>query len=407
MKAHRNRENGDRKIKLPPLKQWTKETLTRRDWDFTAFCDALKLAAPQLSELESLGLIHRAFIWEIDRELGSGNGPFDLEKELARPSLRQSDPRERQILLQRDDGATDAVAIEPPLWLLKQPRMNPLKSQEVCIRGISAFVEKLRQQSSPLTRFLMGEFSEATRKRILAIPPPQMGRSSGGDEVIRLSGPLQAEINRIIRKGSIYTKDRFKGVSLSAETKSLLDSEPTGEELIRLNRLLLEDAFPLDIPKGSRQLRPLNEWHLGELRDYLASDTFSASRASNDICALEIPWTEDEDEVVEAFRLWLQEHRGRHVGQAGRKHEWRTWFKKLAIYRLSVAGHTRPETLSRLKEFLRKFHYKPSSPANFIHDKEFISEEIERRFKTLVHSAKEFGERVSGRNDWRGHFLKQ
>lgn len=268
MKAGRREAVSDKQrptprwaAELPPLKKWTKKTLNQSDWDFTDFCDALEQATSQLPENESSALVYRAFTWEIERELGSGNGQFDLEKELARPSMPALDSGGCQIVLQRDSGPTFAVSIEPPLWLLKQPRMNPSKPQEILISGLSSFVEKLRQQASPLTRFLMGEFAEATRTRILAISPPIMGRRGGSDEVVKVYGPLQSEINRIIRNGSIFTKDRFVGVSLSAETKALLTANPTGEEMIRLNRLLLEDAFPIDIPKGPRQFRPLNEWH--------------------------------------------------------------------------------------------------------------------------------------------------
>ena len=387
-------------VKLPRLRKWTKETLTQRDWDFTTFCDALEFATSQLPEIESLALVYRAFTWEIERELGSGNGPFDLEKELARPSMRQSSQRECEVVLQRDSGPTIAVAIEPPLWLLKQPRMNPSKPQDVCIRGVSAFVEKLRQQALPAARFLMSKFSEPIRQQVLEIRPRVMGSSGGSDELIRLHGPLQNEINRIIRSGSIYAKDRFKGVSLSAETRSVLKSTPSGEELIRLNRLLLEDAFPDDIPKGPRQLRPLNEWHLGELRDYLGPDTISASRASNDICALEIPWTEDEDKVVEAFRLWLQEHRGRHVGEegAGRKREWRWQFTNLAVYRLAAAGYERTKLLKKVGSM---------SASSYNRAMPFIAQEIRTRFGNMQSSAKSLAEQSPDLADWRRHFLKQ
>ncbi len=79
----------------------------------------------QLPESESRALIYRAFTWEIERELGSGNGAFDLEGELAKPPMRGFDS-ERQMVLQRQSGVT-VVEIEPPLWHLRHgERKQPL-----------------------------------------------------------------------------------------------------------------------------------------------------------------------------------------------------------------------------------------------------------------------------------------
>lgn len=49
--------------------------------------------------------------------------------------------------------------------------------------------------------------------------------------------------DEIILGPSIYEEKRFGGVELAQETRDLLDSKPEGEELARLNRLLLDDAL--------------------------------------------------------------------------------------------------------------------------------------------------------------------
>jgi len=55
-------------------------------------------------------------------------------------------------------------------------------------------------------------------------------------------------LNRVLRSGaSIYAADRFAGVGLSGETERLRGQDPAGADLIRLNRLLLEDAYPDEI----------------------------------------------------------------------------------------------------------------------------------------------------------------
>jgi hypothetical protein len=141
--------------------------------------------------------------------------------------------------------------------------------------------------------------------------------------------------------------------------------------------------------------QPLTEWHLGHLARHVTADTVEASRGNNDVCALEIPWTEDEEDVVEAFRKWLQEHRGgASHAKPGRKHEWRTWFLNLAIYRLSASGFTRPQALKLLRNV-------SMSPQNFARAKRMIRCKIAWRFASMITAAKH-----DGSGDWTGHYIK-
>lgn len=63
-----------------------------------------------------------------------------------------------------------------------------------------------------------------------------------------------AELNLLIQdETSFYSKDRFSGVTLGKDTQNLIDQIPSGELLVKLNRLLLRDAFTgviADIPKN-------------------------------------------------------------------------------------------------------------------------------------------------------------
>jgi hypothetical protein len=53
---------------------------------------------------------------------------------------------------------------------------------------------------------------------------------------------LVTNFNRIIRGPCIYEKERFRDVVLSPQTKNLLKQNPQGDDLIRLNWMLLADA---------------------------------------------------------------------------------------------------------------------------------------------------------------------
>ena len=67
---------------MEKLKKWPKKDLCKEDWDFSGFAKLPKTT------------INRIFLWELDRELGSGQGPFLSKKEnrdyLAK--ARKSDP---------------------------------------------------------------------------------------------------------------------------------------------------------------------------------------------------------------------------------------------------------------------------------------------------------------------------
>lgn len=269
------------KVKPPPLKSWTKTSLTERDWNFLGFYAELDRAVSMLPDAKAPFLVARAFDWELDRELGSGNEPFNLAREFEHEPA--DDPRQGQILIMRRDHPTIAVAIpEPPPWLLWPELRN----------------------------------------------------------------------------------DR------------------------------------------------INEWPVAELAWYLPPDASLVSRGSNDICALEIPWTVNEEDVVEAFRAWLRWHRGKHTEKAGRnagrKHEWRTWFRDLALYRLAEAGYTRKEVLKMLAEASKKSTPQELSPQNFARAKRLIREKANRRFRTMLYRAKSMEKDHPGMGfgNWRRWFVK-
>jgi hypothetical protein len=62
--------------------------------------------------------------------------------------------------------------------------------------------------------------------------------------------PLARELTQVIGGPSIYQLERFRGIELQTETRRLLERSPRGVELARLNRMLLEDAYPSEIAKG-------------------------------------------------------------------------------------------------------------------------------------------------------------
>ncbi len=84
----------------------------------------------------------------------------------------------------------------------------------------------------------------------------------------QLQSALANDLARIIHAGPLYEARRFAGVKLSEETQELVGKDPQARLLFRLNRLLLEDAYPLELLKSRVvEMRPIkiNRQH-GSLR---------------------------------------------------------------------------------------------------------------------------------------------
>jgi signal transduction histidine kinase len=71
-----------------------------------------------------------------------------------------------------------------------------------------------------------------------------------------LQRALVEDLNRIISGGQIYNPQRFAGVKLSTEANLLLQQDPQGTNLVRLNRRLLLDAYPLELSKNRMFMKP-------------------------------------------------------------------------------------------------------------------------------------------------------
>jgi CIC family chloride channel protein len=61
---------------------------------------------------------------------------------------------------------------------------------------------------------------------------------------------MARDLNHIIRHGPVYDPERFAKAPLAAETINLLRQDPKGGDLIRLNRMLLIDAYPGELTAG-------------------------------------------------------------------------------------------------------------------------------------------------------------
>ncbi|GEM_PF-3553688 len=98
-------------------------------------------------------------------------------------------------------------------------------------------VTSLREKNNPVACLLFEKLSTDMKRQVEKFN--YSTRKSGSFEKA-----LTDEINRILSGPCIYDRDRFAGVELFWHTRELLDKNLSGGDLARLNRMLLEDAFP-------------------------------------------------------------------------------------------------------------------------------------------------------------------
>jgi len=118
---------------------------------------------------------------------------------------------------------------------------------------------KLKDGKDPLSRHLLSQLDPATRRLLEQYIPPNLPDSElGAHWVTDASGnygppnspgpallkALVNDLNRLLQGPLLYDEERFKGIQLSEKAKNLIEKRPSGESLVRLNRILMDDAYP-------------------------------------------------------------------------------------------------------------------------------------------------------------------
>ena len=114
------------------------------------------------------------------------------------------------------------------------------------VNGITdqlAFTSKLATGTDAVSVFLRGKLDEAVKANL----PTYLLSSANAKAAL---SSLVKQINQLISGPSIYDKARFSQVTLRPETGELLQQNPSGLQLARLNKQLLEDAYPFELAKS-------------------------------------------------------------------------------------------------------------------------------------------------------------
>lgn len=142
------------------------------------------------------------------------------------------------------DSHNEPIEIEVPVTALLR---------EDDFQDLSRLAAKLREPRDPISLLLRQRLSPYTQ--FLLVAPGDSGPDPG---LLRYA--LIDDLNRLIKGDLLYDRQRFDQVLLSEKTRALLRKDTRGEDLIRLNRMLLEDVYPQEIAR--RETPPGGKWRI-------------------------------------------------------------------------------------------------------------------------------------------------
>src|SRR5436305_2475362 len=154
-----------------------------------------------------------------------------------------------RLLLAADSDGTPTAPLPPGMKTLFDGKTLdgwvPIPQYATNISGgditdAAALAKKLLEKSDPLSAFVADQLDDAAKTALAA-------NTDSNDNSKELKSALSKSLNKLIAGSSIYDAARFKDVTLRPETSELLKKNPQGEELMRLNRVLLEDAYSKEI----------------------------------------------------------------------------------------------------------------------------------------------------------------
>ena len=110
-----------------------------------------------------------------------------------------------------------------------------------------SLIAKLQDTRAPVSEFIASQLSEDMQWVLL-------GYNGASTPSPRQQEVLLSDLNRLLQAGSLYDAQRFANIELSEQTQALIAENPQGgEELVRLNRCLLADAYPYELASLSEQ----------------------------------------------------------------------------------------------------------------------------------------------------------
>jgi hypothetical protein len=123
------------------------------------------------------------------------------------------------------------------------------------LKNAASFAAQLEGGGNAFTSYVWRKLSSSTRKQL-----------ASGNGKIDLPPEAKAnlvnDLNGLVCGECLYNKRRFAKIPLDGHTNYLISERPKGEDLLRVNRMILEEAFPLHITKNTTSPIPWSYYNV-------------------------------------------------------------------------------------------------------------------------------------------------
>ena len=165
------------------------------------------------------------------------------------PALRQNGAK----ALQSFANGLHAAHLIPPAQMTYSAAMFSAKN----VTNLTALVTKLRNDPDPKTRpvsdYIWSQFS--TNQEALVASGPQaaallqlstdVSPTKLDKQIVQKKSALLVKgLNQIVQTNTLFDGQRFAGVAVPPASAQMAGQNPSGEQLVRLNRGLLESVYP-------------------------------------------------------------------------------------------------------------------------------------------------------------------
>ncbi len=131
-----------------------------------------------------------------------------------------------------------AISAALALWPHDREGLSPFAASN--IKDVRALATRLAGHLDGVSQLVWSQLTPEARELVAGYDGSKKAKQE-------LQGILAKDFESLASGALLYEPTRFAGMTLSPGTRKLLAEHPQGGQLIRLNRLLLEDAYNLEI----------------------------------------------------------------------------------------------------------------------------------------------------------------
>jgi len=164
-----------------------------------------------------------------------------LKRTWHQPLLHSNNPVLKPDREWEKAGGAMAMPFSDGVWLDPMNGITPPEFRPEEVQDVFRLAALLTPSTNALATWFAAQISPAAQAKLKDF------RSTNLTEIAKMQVLLATELNRVIAGPSIFDGARFQSVRMSLRTSALLAANPQGDRLKRLNRWLLEDAFPREL----------------------------------------------------------------------------------------------------------------------------------------------------------------